>query len=102
MKIKLISQEQFETIQNIQKEFSILTFNNKGYEYINKSKFTEQDKEAYDKVFNILKDHVVGFTNFDNFRLKDNKIEIRLHYYYDSSFIGVGYILLEELLYGFK
>lgn len=108
MKITLINKDQLNTLKTIQKEHSSLTFQNNGYEYINKSKLTDSDKKALLKVESILKNHVDGFEKFNNFRLtKDNKVQIRLQYNYNydnnnSSFYGVGYLLLDELFNGFK
>ena len=51
----------------------------------------------------------IKFVRFQNFRnTRENKAEIRFQYNYnydkkeDIAFTGVGYILLEELLNGFK
>lgn len=109
MQIELISQEQFDIISNIQKEHNVLTFQNIGYESI-KEKLNETEEEAKMKVSKILGNHIKGYSSFQNFRFskKENKLEIRFQYNYNYNpnsglpFIGVGYILLEELLNGFK
>lgn len=108
MTIDLITQEQYNILLNIQKNHKILTFQNKGYEYIDKSKLTESDKEAIKEIESILNSHIKGFYNFNNFLFsKDNELRIRFQYNwnYDNnigSFKGVGYILLDELLNGFR
>ena len=110
MKIELITPEQHETILNIYKSFPILTLENKGYEGINRSKLTEAEKEADKKINEILKNHIVGFSRFQNFKTnnKENNLTIRFQYDWSAEdknsipFIGVGYIKLDELLNGFK
>lgn len=108
MKIELITNEQFKQITDIQENYPVLTFENKGYQYIDKSKMTEGDEEAVKQIESILKDNIIGFCSFTNFRTtEDSKVQIRLEYNYGAednsmSFTGVGYILLEELLNGFN
>jgi hypothetical protein len=87
-----------------------LTSQNEGYEYIDKSKFAKEEKEAFDNIEAILKKHITGFHEFNNFRIsrKTNELELRFQYSWTAddpdsrvSFSGVGYILLDELLNGF-
>lgn len=101
MTIKLISKEQYDLIRKIQKKFPVLTFQNKGYEYI-RTPFNNEEQEAFDKVSEILKNHIKGFSKFNNFRKKGKIIELRFQYRWDESFTGVGYIKLFELLNGFR
>lgn len=107
MKIELINQTQYDRILEIQKQHPKLTFNNKGYEYIKKSELSEDDILAFQEVTNILKDHVIGFSEFNNFLDTKDVIRLRFQYNYGAennttSFTGVGYIELDELLNGFK
>lgn len=117
MTIRLITQEEHETLLNIQKNNPILTFDNNGYEYIDKSKFTNSDKDAFDTVTSILKEAIVGFHEFNNFKISKKTKEIRIRFQYDWSlnlnangykerigipYTGVGYLFVGELLYGFK
>lgn len=117
MIITLITQEQHDRIKEIKEKHPILTFENKGYDYINKNQFTEEDKKAFDEVTEILKNSIKGFSSFNNFRDRNERIQIRLQYEwtyderYDingrklpfngSIFTGVGYIYLDELINGF-
>ena len=108
MTIELISQEQFDIITNIYKKYPVLTLQNDGYEYI-REKFNEAEEKARQEVVQILSKHIVGFSSFTNFRLskKESKLQLRFDYNYGAednsmSFIGVGYLLLDELLNGFK
>lgn len=104
MTIELITEDLHNELLQIQKNFPKLTFQNNGYEYINKSTFTDDDMNAFNRVTEILNDHIKGFSRFDNFRLteKTKEVQIRIQYYWDISFRGVGYLLLDELLNGFK
>lgn len=104
MTIQLITEDLYNELLQIQKDFPKLTFQNNGYEYINKSTFTDEDVVAFERVSEILNDHIQGFNRFDNFRLteKTKEIQIRIQYYWDISFRGVGYLLLDELLNGFR
>jgi len=107
MKIELITEELFNELSTIQKEHPILTLQNQGYEYVRKDRFTEEDRKAFERVTEILKAHIVGFSSFNNFRLsKKGLMQLRIQYdwKYDEPgfFIGVGYIDLNELLNGFE
>ena len=109
MRITLITKQQYNTLLDIQKNNSVLTFQNDGYEYINQSKLTEEDKQALNKVETMLKHHILGFEKFNNFRIdKQNNIVLRFQYNWTADeekpsipFTGVGYLRLNELLNGF-
>ena len=105
MKIELLSQEEHTSILTIQKERQLLTYQQKGYDEFDKSKMTIKDKEAFNQVETILKNHIKGFVRFQNFCIKKDEILIRFQYNYGYDgghyFIGVGYVLLDELLNGF-
>ena len=109
MTIELISKEDFEFIKDVYKEHPVLTLQNKGYEYI-KAELTEDEKKARLKVSEVLSKHIKGYSSFTNFKLsnKEKKLQIRFQYNYGADhdnghpFIGVGYILLDELFYGFN
>jgi hypothetical protein len=108
MRINLITKEEYTHLLNIFNNNPILTLQNKGYETPNEKEFSEDDKQSKIEVTAILKNAVHGFSSFTNFRLnKNQQIEIRLQYNYSYDgngipFIGVGYILLDELLNGFE
>lgn len=109
MKIELITQENYDILIDIYNNFPELSLQNKGYEGIDRDKLTPEVIEK-DKVVNdILRKSIYGFSSFQNFRknVRDNAPEIRFQYNYNYdgnglSFIGVGYILIDELLNGFK
>ena len=113
MTITLITQEQYDRLLQIQKDFPKLTFQNKGYEYIKKSELTEDDFKAIDEISSILKIHIKGFSKFNNFKISQVTNEVVLRFQYNWSadddysknpipFIGVGYLDLIELHKGFR
>lgn len=103
MTIYLLTQQEYDTLLEIQKKFPVLTFQNVGYQYIDRSKFTEEEKQADQQVTEILNAHIKDFCKFDNFKLRTNgDLVIRFQYQWDSSFTGVGYLKLSELLNGFE
>lgn len=107
MKIELINQITYNKLLSIYTGFPSLTFQNKGYEYIPKFKLTDLDKEKILEVEQVLRQTIKGFSSFTNFRLFKDEIQLRFDYNYNYDgiglpFIGVGYILLDELLNGFR
>ena len=109
MTINLITSEQHAKLKEIYTNYPVLTLQNKGFEGINRDKFTGEEKQQDKDVNEILKIAIVGFRRFQNFKVRDNgDISLRFQYNYDyeksvnSGFTGVGYILLDELLNGFK
>lgn len=103
MTIELLSKEDYNILLNIQKKHNILTFQNKGYQYIDKSKFTQEDSEAFKIVSEILKSHINGFVEFNNFLFdKKGELNVRIQYKWDERFTGVGYAKIDELLNGFN
>ncbi|WP_428743170.1 hypothetical protein [Tenacibaculum sp.] len=110
MTIELISKETYNILRALQRNFPVLTFNNNGYECLNKSKFTGQEENAFKLVSSILKKHIKGFSEFNNFKLrKSGEIVLRFQYNWNADdrrrngyFIGVGYLKLIELYRGFE
>jgi len=109
MKINLITIDDHKAILDIYEQNPVLTLQNKGYQYINKNNITDELKAKIKEVETILKIAIVGFRSFKNFKLdKDNNVVLRFQYNYDyekivnAGFVGVGYILLDELLNGFN
>ena len=80
----------------IQKEYPELTFQNEGYEYLSRDTVNKH-KEQIEEISNILKTILKGFVQFNNFKVyKNGDIMIRVQYYWDERFIGVGYFNIEE------
>ena len=108
MTIELITKEQHSILKSMFEKFPALTLKGRSHHrYIDRSKFTAEDEEADKVVTEILNKSVKGFVDFLNFRINsNNEIEIRLKYInrWDGGypFVGVGYILLDELLNGFN
>lgn len=106
MTINLIEQEVYDTLLYIQEKYPRLTFQNKGYEYINRNEFTEEEKQADLQVNEILKKAIHKFTIFNNFcHTEKGELRIRFHYLWNEpgkiTFDGVGYLSVRELLNGF-
>lgn len=102
MTIELLSTEEYRDLLNLQEKYPKLTFQNKGYEYIDRDRFSEEDKEADETVKEILSKHIEGFVQFNNFLLnKKGELCVRFQYHYSPAFTGVGYITCRELFYGF-
>ena len=107
MRIKLIKKRTYNKLLSIYNKYPKLTLQNKGYETINRDNFNEKEREADKEINSILSDTITAFRGFQNFCLsKDGEIQIRLQYDYNYdggiAFTGVGYILLDELMNGFK
>lgn len=112
MTITIITQEEYDKLLSIQKEFPALTFQNNGYEYLNMSKLTEIELEKFKEAESILKKSIKGFSKFNHFKLsKDGVPYLRFQYNWNADydgtghvpyFTGVGYLLVEELFKGFK
>jgi hypothetical protein len=109
MTITLITQEQYDRIMEIQKSYPLLTFQNEGYEYPDKSKWDENHLNAFNEMTEILSKHIKGFYKFNNFKIS-KKGFVRLRFQYDwtadmedsrTHFTGVGYLEVDELLNGF-
>ena len=109
MTYNLISEEDYKTLIRIQSERPLLTFQNNGYEYIDKKKFDQKDQFDFDTVTDILRKSITGFSKFNNFLYsKKGELQIRFQYHYDADlktqstpFTGVGYLLVKELISGF-
>lgn len=109
MKINLISVEDYKILEALQKQFKKLTFQNEGFEGLDRSKFTPEEKEADAQINAILKKSIHGFSRFQNFKLQPKTQEVRLRFQYNYNydgdglpFTGVGYIFLDELKNGFR
>lgn len=112
MRITLITLEQYDVLLSIYNDFPALTFQNTGYERINKNSLNDEDKSKIKEVEAILKQHISGFSSFQNFKTNnpDKILKIRFQYNYnadsenrnDLPFIGVGYVSLDTLLNGFE
>jgi hypothetical protein len=108
MQIKLISPEDHQKLIKWSEDYPNLIFQNDGYEYINKSKLSEEELQAITDIEALLKNHITGFSKFFNYK-KSKKGELKLRFDYNwgaadksRQFIGVGYLLVDELLNGFS
>ena len=103
MTIYLISQETYEELLQIQKQYPVFTHNFQGYGGLDRSKFSEEEKAADARINEILKTHIKDFRKFQNFcTSKSGELCLRFQYDWSVSFTGVGYLKLTELLNGFE
>jgi hypothetical protein len=112
MTINLITKKECKFLLDSYKKHPALTLQNQGYEKINRDKLSDLDKAKIKEIEALLGKSIVGFSSFQNFKLSTkNKVGLRFQYNYDADyegggnkiyFIGVGYILVNELLVGFK
>jgi hypothetical protein len=108
MKINLITAEDYKILEKIQKDFKKLTYQNKGFEGLDRRNFTTEEKEAEAQINAILKKSIHGFSKFQNFILQPKTQEVRIRFQYNWNyggglpFTGVGYMFLDELKNGFR
>lgn len=103
MKIELISKKEHAFLTEQANNPKFVQKSTKWGEYPSKYNFTKEDKENWDKIEQILRKSVVNFSKFHNFSPdKNGEIRIRIDYAWDVHFTGVGYVLIDELLNGFK
>jgi hypothetical protein len=106
MKIKLLTPKLHEELQKIQADYPALTFQNKGYQYLS-PEVLDAHKDQIDRITEILREHVTGFSEFYNFRHdKEGAVVLRFNYNWGAAegtmyYQGVGYLKLDHLLNGF-
>lgn len=115
MVLTILEQSDYDRLVEIQKNVPALTFKHEPYQEWIPSTFTEEDKNALNEVKSIMKKAIAGFSKFTNFYYSKNG-DLRVRFYYDwsftlignttvregVSFVGVGYLELQELLNGFN
>lgn len=108
MTITKITPEEHKFLMDSYENYPRLCFQNQGYEYINKNTLDEKDIIRIKEIETILRKSILGFKEFSNFKKdKQGDPTIRLQYNWCSdkisgSFIGVGYIKIDELINGFN
>lgn len=106
MRIKPITPELHNELRSLFEQHPELRLQNNGYEYL--SREVQQAKAAeIARIEAILKEHVLGFVKFFNFKTREERT-IVLRFDYDwaadggsTHFTGVGYLPLDHLLHGF-
>jgi hypothetical protein len=114
MILNTITKEEHQIIVNVYENYPKLTFQNVGYQYIDKSKLNELELLGIKHVEAIMHKAIKGFRRFDNFKIrKSGEVVIRFQFDWSWSrvndqiirtsipFTGVGYIGIDELLNGF-
>jgi outer membrane protein W len=109
MTINLIDEPTYDRLIAIYNFYPNLTFQNEGYTYPDKSNWSAEDLAAHERVSEVLKKAIVGFSQFNHFKNVKGEPTIRLQYNWtaddDSNprpFIGVGYLYIDTLFTGFK
>jgi hypothetical protein len=107
MKIKeFITEDEYNYLVSVQKERPLLTYKAKDYETSDYSKFSQEDNDAFNTVFEILKKTISDVKVFKNFSLDRNgNVRLRFEYIWTDSwpsFTGAGYITPEEMRDGIK
>ena len=111
MKIKAITNEEYDFLVKVQEQHPILTYQSKGYDTFDETLLSYEDEEAIGEVEKILKESVTRFSSFTNFTNVEvdgeEGLYVRLQYDYGAeddkvTFTGVGYVKIEELLNGFE
>lgn len=109
MTIILITQEQYDRLLHLYTTHPNLTYENKGYDEIDKSKLSPEDISAFKEVESVLSKAIKGFVRFQNFRTREHGVQLRFQYDWSADdthppivrFTGVGFLMLHELLNGF-
>ena len=107
MTIETISQEESNRVIELKEQFPLLVYEARGYDTPDKSEWTQENHDAFKEIEDLLREHIVGFSSFQNLMFdKKGQLNFRLQYNYGAednsmSFTGVGYITLRELTNGF-
>lgn len=103
MTIELMTPEAYAELNQIFNDYPILTYQNKDYDGIDRSKFNKEEQQADKRVAELLKAHVHDFVRFQNFTIdKQGLTRARIQYRWDERFTGVGYLPLETFIKGFN
>lgn len=110
MTITLITPNEYQRLLGMQQSFPVLTYQQKDYDNIDRSKLTSMEKRADDAINAILQKSIKGFSKFQNFNIdKNGDVKLRFQYSWtadeensSTSFTGVGYIYADELVNGFR
>lgn len=101
MTIKLISQDTYDELESLARDYPDLVFQNEGYEYL-KAEVTESRAVQISRISEILKDHVSGFVKFFNFKnSREHGLVLRFDFLWAPWFTGVGYLPIAHLKDGF-
>lgn len=85
-----------DELVRLAKEYKALVFQNDGYEEL-PGTVIEDNRQGFDEITSILREHVEGFVRFQNFKRRaDGSLCIRCQTRWSPSFTGVSYISLED------
>jgi hypothetical protein len=86
----------YDRLVEIKNTYPELTFDNHGYEYLSQE-VKELHKAQIEEISTILKDTVVGFVRFDNFKPRKNGLfAVRMQAKWSENFTGVRYNEIED------
>jgi hypothetical protein len=86
----------FEALSGVLERHPDLLFNNDGYERLS-PKIVEANKSAIEEIEKLLRESVVDFVSFQNFKpRKDGSITVRCQTRWAPWFTGVTYIPLDN------
>ena len=105
MKIETTSPDLHAELTALANDYPDLVFQNNGYEYIGLAK-REAHATQIARIEEILKEHIIGFVRFFNFRRDDGEIRLRFDFNWGAEnnsmyYVGVGYLSLDHLRDGF-
>ena len=103
MTVEEITQEEYDWLLGLQMDNPNLTYDNKGYDELDETTLTEDDRQVIEVIEAFLKDKIKGFSRFQNFKLDvSGEVSIRFQYDYSANkerstqFIGVGYLSIVD------
>jgi hypothetical protein len=102
MTIELITERQYDLLLYLYNKYPNLTYENTGYDYLDKNKLSPKEIIIFKVIQRILKRHIHCFVEFNHFKHnKAKEVCVRFQYRWSESFTGVGYLKLSNLLNGF-
>ena len=104
MKItRTLTEEEYDKLLELSKKPELQS-DNKYYYHCEHDNLKEDEEVKYIK--NLLKEIIVGFSSFSNFRASNtNILRIQFNWNYEThnpTYVGIGYISLKELKEGFE
>ena len=107
MTITLLSATEHALLMKMFEDNPNLTFQNKGYDTLNLHNLPPDDQHKLLVINSLLRKCIGGFSSFSHFKVNAAGIpQVRFQYNYNHDnggipFVGVGYLLIDELLNGF-
>ena len=77
MTITLITQEEYDRLLHLYTAHPNLTYENLGYDCLDKTSLSPEDLAAFKEVESILSKAIKGFVRFQNFRTRKQGAQLR-------------------------